>query len=180
MNKTLQIKAAVVIIPRKEGKILLFRRQNTGWEDGKYTVPSGNIDKGELPKEAALRELKEETGLIANIEDLKLVHIDFVKDSVINFYFIIEEWIGKPKLIELNKSSDMDWFDLDNLPENIAGHGAEVLAYIRNGILYTEITKPAHVRKTFTEVTKMANKNAKYSTIRNLNDIFKVIRKGRK
>ena len=42
-----------------DGKILLVN------VDGKYHLPGGGIDLGEDPKEALLREIKEETGIVA-------------------------------------------------------------------------------------------------------------------
>ncbi len=53
----------VVIIPTFKNKIVLIKQKqpNTGWF---YSFPSGRMDKQDKnPKTAALRELKEETGL---------------------------------------------------------------------------------------------------------------------
>ena len=47
---------------------------------GSWQMPQGGIDPGELPEEAAMRELKEEIGtdqaeIIDRTEDLSLIHI---------------------------------------------------------------------------------------------------------
>lgn len=57
-----------------DGKVLLVRHGKTsGHLDGKYGLPAGRIREGEEIKEAARRELKEETGLVADPDSLILL-----------------------------------------------------------------------------------------------------------
>ena len=53
---------ALIILFNKEGEILFEEREDDGFID----FPGGNIDFNESAEDAAVRELKEETGLIAN------------------------------------------------------------------------------------------------------------------
>jgi 8-oxo-dGTP pyrophosphatase MutT (NUDIX family) len=46
----------------RDGKVLLIKHKKLGL----WLAPGGHIDEGETPDEAALRELKEETGLDAD------------------------------------------------------------------------------------------------------------------
>jgi ADP-ribose pyrophosphatase len=53
----------VVVIPEMNGKIVIIKQQQPRMK-WFYSVPAGRMDvPGESPKEAALRELREETGL---------------------------------------------------------------------------------------------------------------------
>ena len=59
----------------KDGKVLLLRRFNTGFEDGKYGLAAGHVDKGETFTQCIIRETEEEAGLLLKPEDLKVVHV---------------------------------------------------------------------------------------------------------
>ncbi|MBC5793055.1 MAG: NUDIX hydrolase [Nanohaloarchaea archaeon] len=50
-------------VPRKNGKYVVLRRSEQTSSSGYWNFPGGRIEEGETKKEAALRELKEETGL---------------------------------------------------------------------------------------------------------------------
>src|SRR5687767_4630130 len=49
----------VAVYPRHGGRVLLIRHRRLG----KWLPPGGECNEGELPLEAAARELREETGL---------------------------------------------------------------------------------------------------------------------
>lgn len=57
-----------VVNPKKE--ILILKRKK-GSTKGKWELPSGGICMCELPKQAAIRELKEETGIEVKTQQLK-------------------------------------------------------------------------------------------------------------
>ena len=56
---------AVALIPMDNGLVLIKRLVNP--RAGKYALPGGFINKGEGPRQAAVRETFEETGLIVEI-----------------------------------------------------------------------------------------------------------------
>ncbi len=72
MSKTERNKAvtAVYLILKREGKILIARRCNTGYQDGNYQLPAGHVDAGELPTEAMIREGNEEIGIVLKKDDV--------------------------------------------------------------------------------------------------------------
>ncbi len=78
----------VVIIPTIGNKIVMVKQKQPGTE-WFYDLPSGRMDKpGESPQHAALRELKEETGLVP--KEIKLWKIYQPSGKVIQkVYFFI-------------------------------------------------------------------------------------------
>ncbi len=60
--------AAVLYV--REGKVALVRQFRYAYGEVLLEIPAGKLERGEDPKRAAIRELSEETGLIA--EDLTL------------------------------------------------------------------------------------------------------------
>src|SRR3989338_2169193 len=96
-NKTIP---AVYIFLEKDGKFLVARRCNTGYQDGNYQVPAGHVDEGELPTEAMVREAKEEVGIDVLATDLKLVHVSYRPkhdntDNRVDFFFRPRTWGGE-------------------------------------------------------------------------------------
>lgn len=59
-NKTRKKKVLVYVI--KHDRLLVFRHLDFSYEEVGLQVPAGSIEEGERPEDAALRELKEETG----------------------------------------------------------------------------------------------------------------------
>ncbi|MEA3375703.1 MAG: NUDIX domain-containing protein [Chloroflexota bacterium] len=62
-------KVAAGVIVERDGEVLLVRRRMNP-RQGLWTFPGGFIDFGESPTEAAVRECREETGLVVEITGL--------------------------------------------------------------------------------------------------------------
>jgi 8-oxo-dGTP pyrophosphatase MutT (NUDIX family) len=110
-------RAAVYAIVKKNGRVLFLRRFNTGWGDGKYTLPAGHVDSGESIFSAVARELKEEVGININSDEVRFVHVMQRKSDApyFDFYFEIRKWTGVPKNMELGKCDDLVWIKLSEL-----------------------------------------------------------------
>jgi len=105
-------------------KVLLLRRYNTGYEDWKYSLVAGHLEKNETVKQAMAREAKEEAGIVIDLQDLKVVHVMYRKAETLNaldridFFLKSTKWKGTIKIMEKEKCDDMQWFRLNQLPEN--------------------------------------------------------------
>src|SRR6478672_9578362 len=69
----LQRVAAYALIIRDE-QILLTRLASRISADGKWHLPGGGLDHGENPRDALVREIREETGLDADVGDTARVY----------------------------------------------------------------------------------------------------------
>jgi len=142
-----QTKAAVyVVLIDTTNKILMMKRQNTGFHDGEWGLPSGHLEPDEVLSDAARREAFEE----ANLKPLglKFVHLMHRKaepnddDYVDVFYKVISyEYEGEGHIFnkEPHKCSEVAWLDFNNLPENTIPYIRTALEYIRNDVAYSEI-----------------------------------------
>ena len=89
--------------------------------DGKWTIPGGWSDVGNTPTEVAVKEIKEETGLDAEIVRLIAVYDKQRHPHPPEPYYIYK-MIFHCKITggELQAGFDMqgaDWFSLDELPQ---------------------------------------------------------------
>lgn len=99
--------------------------------DGYYDLPAGHLENQEKLKEGAARELKEEAGITVEPDDLKLIHLHqnhhVPEQPHYGYIFLAKKWQGHPKLVEPEKSDDIDFFSLDNLPQKITPYVKEAL-----------------------------------------------------
>lgn len=140
---------AVYLVLRKDNKVLLLRRANTGYQDGKYGLIAGHLDGDELGTAAMVREAKEEAGIDIDPNKLKFVHIahrlsrNEVGQERVDLFYELREWRGKITNTEPEKCDDLSWFDIDSLPDNMLPFVKHVLNDVNSGINYSEyLTEP--------------------------------------
>ncbi|MCK4665974.1 NUDIX domain-containing protein [Candidatus Dependentiae bacterium] len=114
-------KVACYMIVLIDDKVLLMKRQNSGFHDGEYTVPSGHMDIGETPLEGAIRETFEETDLIVKEAEFSCVIHRIVEnipnDDYMDFFFICKSYEGVVKNKEPDKCSEIILVETYQLPE---------------------------------------------------------------
>ncbi len=139
-NTRFKLILSVYLFFIKDGKILLLRRANTGYEDGNYGVPSGHADGGEPAKEAACREGLEEANVKVDPKTIKPAHFmhRHQEDERFDAFFAVEEWEGEPTNSEPEKCDDLSWFPLDNLPDNTIPYVRQAIERYQKGEPYSE------------------------------------------
>lgn len=135
-----KLRSAVYLLPIKDGKVLLSRRFNTGWMDGKYSLIAGHLDGNETVFEAMIREAFEEAKIVINKDDLIPATVIHRKSEVeyIDFFFVVNKWEGEPTIGEPNKCDDLSWYPLNNLPDNLLPYIKEAIENYKNKIAFFE------------------------------------------
>lgn len=90
--------AADGILINENGKIVLIRRKGVTYYDY-WALPGGTVDEGETIEEALIREMKEETGVDVELQEILGIFSDPDRDPrgrVISTVFICK-YIGKLK-----------------------------------------------------------------------------------
>lgn len=141
MKERMKLPVSAQLFLIEDHKILLLRRYNTGYEDGRYSVVAGHIDGNETVAEAMIREAKEEADILIAREDLKTVHVMHrkkVRGEYIDYFFFCNKWSGNIRNSEPHKCDDLRWFDINNLPDNMVDYVKEAISYYKNGINFSE------------------------------------------
>lgn len=144
MKQRYESKVVVFLVLTRmvDGKkeVLLQKRCNTGYMDGKYDMAcSGHLEAGETLLMAVAREAKEEIDIHVEPKDLELVSVIHpYQENYINIFFTAQKYKGTPKIMEKEKCDDLDWFEIDNLPDNTIERIKNVLKNIQNGIIYDD------------------------------------------
>ena len=107
--------ATCVVATDSRQQILLVKRKVEP-KIGQWCLPGGFLELGELPEQAALRELKEETGLRGQIELLLGVTTDPSEtvDTVLMIGYLVTRLTGEPT--PGDDASQLAWFHPARLP----------------------------------------------------------------
>jgi 8-oxo-dGTP diphosphatase len=104
----------VILLLMRNGRILLRERANTGYGDGAYEPPSGELAGRETIVETAIRVARK-AGIVISAENLSFAHVmhDVSGTGRIGFYLSVSGWAGEPT------SPDARWFPVGDLPTNM-------------------------------------------------------------
>ena len=129
---------AVHLLLLCDGKVLMLRRYNTGYQDGNYSVIAGHIDGGEELKAAMIREAREEAGIGISPENLTVVGvIDLIEDDeYVSFFLHASKYSGEVANMEPDKCDDLSWFDIDDIPPNTIPYVRRAIQNYRDGIWF--------------------------------------------
>lgn len=119
-----RVGAGFGVILEKDGKILLGMRHpdpdkagSAFRSAGEWCLPGGKLEWGESFEEGAIRETREETGIM--IKNPKVISVHNCKNEHAHFMtvgLLVHEWEGEAAVLEPDEIIEWNWFDLNNLP----------------------------------------------------------------
>jgi len=106
------IGAFAVILDHQRRVLLCHRRDLDIWN-----LPGGGVESGELPTEAVVREVKEETGLDVAVDRLVGVYGKTDKDELV-FAFVCR--IVSGEVAATDEADKCEYFEVERIPPNTA------------------------------------------------------------
>ncbi|MCX4530987.1 bifunctional class I SAM-dependent methyltransferase/NUDIX hydrolase [Streptomyces sp. NBC_01669] len=127
------------ILVSEQGLLLGRHRRGT------IELPGGTVEAGESFEQTAVRELSEETGLIARLDDVRLLGtlVDHVEGILrVTVGALVHAWQGQPATQPDESVGDWAWHPLDQLPDGLFVCSAHILTAWRPDLAIDH--PPAH------------------------------------
>lgn len=122
--KTFGVKCLI----ENEGKYLLIK---TSYSGNYWTLPGGGVGFNESPESAAIREVREEVGIMLDSVSKITKYIsaiEYKKDAIYCFHGITS---GSDMKIRTSEVAQAQWFPKDQLPENQSKALKEILNVLK-------------------------------------------------
>jgi len=105
----------------EDGRVLLVKRAHPPMQ-AQWSIPGGVLEVGEMVREAALREAREETGLIVEPGELLGVYDRILHNAEkrVQYHYVLIDFLCRKVGGELAAASDaaeVRWFTRDELPQ---------------------------------------------------------------
>ncbi len=127
----------VLLLLVREDHVLLAQRHNTGYADGQWNLPSGKLNEGEDLEAALIRETREEIDLRLRRDAVRMVtsvhYLSPEGHARVGFFFHALTWNGEPRNAEPHKCTRIDWFPMDQLPDNTVPYSRAGVELYRRG-----------------------------------------------
>jgi ADP-ribose pyrophosphatase YjhB (NUDIX family) len=113
-------------------RVVLVQRAHPPLQD-QWSIPGGVLEVGELVREAAVREAREETGLVVEPGELLGVYDRVLRDSEqrVEYHYVLIDFLCRRVAGDLQASGDaaeVGWFTREQLPAmNLAEDTLEVI-----------------------------------------------------
>jgi 8-oxo-dGTP diphosphatase len=124
--------ATTIILDKQD--ILILQRGPESSGSGTWNFPGGKVEEDEDPMDAAIREVKEETGLIIEKDKIDYLGSLILEHIVVNT-FITNSYSGT---VKINKESmNFKWVSILEIPEYpFVGGGSLHSDILKNIMLY--------------------------------------------
>jgi 8-oxo-dGTP diphosphatase len=116
----------------EENRVLLVKRAHPPLQ-AQWSIPGGVLEVGELVREAAVREAREETGLIVEPGDLLGVYDRVLRDAEhhVQYHYVLIDFLCRRvggELLAASDAAEVRWFTREELPAlNLAADTQDVI-----------------------------------------------------
>ena len=101
-------------------RVLLVKRAHPPIQ-GQWSIPGGVLEIGEMVREAAVREAREETGLVVEPGELLGVYDRILRDPEqrVKYHYVLIDFLCRPvggELLAASDAAEVRWFRREELP----------------------------------------------------------------
>jgi 8-oxo-dGTP diphosphatase len=101
-------------------RVLLVKRAHPPIQ-GQWSIPGGVLEVGEMVREAAVREAREETGLMVEPGELLGVYDRILRDPEqrVQYHYVLIDFLCRPlggELLAASDAAEVRWFGREELP----------------------------------------------------------------
>lgn len=112
------------MIVNQKGEVFLAQRGPLAKnERGLWEFPGGSVEFGETLRQALQREMLEEFGIQIEVGKLLDVADHILREEGQHWVsptYLCRITSGEPRIMEPDKCSDIGWFDVDTVPEQLS------------------------------------------------------------
>ena len=100
---------------------------------GQWSIPGGVLEVGEMVRDAAVREAREETGLMVEPGELLGVYDRILRDPEqrVQYHYVLIDFLCRPlggELLAASDAAEVQWFRREELPSlKLADDTSEVI-----------------------------------------------------
>jgi len=122
----------VRVIVVDERRVVLVSHWYAPWA---WTLPGGGVNRGEIPEQAAIREVKEETGFSVHslAGEIGRYRGTWGRGDMVVVYYT-GDFEGSLTLTPNREIMARSWFDIDNLPEELSPANRRRIEAYRAGV----------------------------------------------
>lgn len=113
-------------------RVLLVKRAHPPIQ-GQWSIPGGVLEVGEMVREAAIREAREETGLVVEPGELLGVYDRILRDAErrVQYHYVLIDFLCRPiggEVLAASDAAEVRWFIREQLPSlQLAEDTSEVI-----------------------------------------------------